>query len=108
MKYKIRPYLTLYYECSETTFDGQNGYSERPGVQEALELYKTSWPIKDRILSEKEVRQIIGGVSRTTLWEMQNRGEFPVRIRISSRRVGWRESQIREWLESREPASEAV
>lgn len=45
------------------------------------------------------------GVSKTTLWRMEKRGELPQRIKISRRAVGWLESDIKEWLESRPTAA---
>ena len=59
----------------------------------------------DRILSPRDV-VIMLGISEVTIWRMRKRGEFPEPLRVSPRRVGWRESDIREWLDSRaEPAA---
>ena len=60
----------------------------------------------DRILRRAEVLQVCG-ISQSTLYEMMSRGTFPPSVRIGVRSVGWRESQIVEWLESRPLASEA-
>lgn len=57
----------------------------------------------DRLLSEKEVLAVTG-LSRTTLWRMQNEGAFPMRIRKGKRGVAWKESTVTEWIESLEPA----
>jgi prophage regulatory protein len=40
-------------------------------------------------------------LSRTTVWRMERRGEFPRRIAISDRRVAWRRSEIEAWLKRR-------
>lgn len=53
-----------------------------------------------KIIRVKELCRLIS-VSPTTLWRMEKRGELPPRIKISTRAVGWRESDIEEWLESR-------
>lgn len=45
------------------------------------------------------------GVSKTTLWRMEKRGELPQRIKISRRVVGWLESDIKEWLKNRPTAA---
>lgn len=59
----------------------------------------------DRILSPRDV-VIMLGISEVTIWRMRKRGEFPEPLRVSPRRVGWRESDIRAWLDSRaEPAA---
>ena len=53
-----------------------------------------------RILKTNEVMKTIG-LSKVTIWRMEKAGVFPKRINISSRRVGWLESEIEEWIESR-------
>ena len=40
------------------------------------------------------------GVSRTTLYEMVARGAFPPPVRISTRAVGWRSSDINAWMDN--------
>jgi prophage regulatory protein len=42
------------------------------------------------------------GLSRSTLYEWMKRGEFPQPVRLGTRIVAWRESDVTEWLESRE------
>lgn len=44
-------------------------------------------------------------ISEVTIWRMRNRGELPPRIQISSRAVGWLESDIEEWLNSQKGSS---
>lgn len=55
----------------------------------------------DRILRESEVRKILGGISRTTLWEWRRNGVFPQPLKIGGGLHGWRESVLIEWLDSR-------
>ena len=43
-------------------------------------------------------------VSRSALYDMVSRGEFPRPVRIGSRSVGWRSREIREWIDSRPQA----
>lgn len=38
------------------------------------------------------------GLTRSTLYRKVERGTFPKRVRISPRCIGWRESEIEEWL----------
>ncbi|XWN36870.1 MAG: AlpA family phage regulatory protein [Balneola sp.] len=40
-------------------------------------------------------------LSTVTLWRMEKRGELPPRRKISKRVVGWLESDLKEWLQSR-------
>lgn len=56
--------------------------------------------LKTRIIRPKELSEILG-VSRTTLWRMQNRGNLPNCIRISAGAVGWIESDIENWLKAK-------
>ena len=41
------------------------------------------------------------GLSRTTLWRLERRNEFPARIRLTGHSIGWRESEVQEWISSR-------
>ena len=41
------------------------------------------------------------GVSITTLWRMRGRNEFPEPVQISPGAIGWRESDVQAWLETR-------
>lgn len=50
-----------------------------------------------------EVEEITG-LSRSTIYNMMDKGEFPRPIRLTRKAVGWSESAIAEWLESREAA----
>lgn len=53
-----------------------------------------------RIIRKPELAKMLS-VSKQTLWRMEKRGELPSRIQISKRTVGWRESDIKEWLNNR-------
>ena len=54
----------------------------------------------NRFLCKPEVLAI-SGLSHVTQWRMEKRGEFPKRRQISPGRVGWLESEILAWVESR-------
>ncbi|MGI9522319.1 MAG: helix-turn-helix transcriptional regulator [Hyphomicrobiaceae bacterium] len=54
----------------------------------------------DKILRRPEVEERTG-LSRSTIYERMAAGEFPKPLRISKRAVGWPESRIQAWLESR-------
>ncbi len=41
------------------------------------------------------------GLSRSTIYAMMAEGTFPKPVRLGKRAVGWTESTISEWLESR-------
>ena len=53
-----------------------------------------------RILNSNEVVKKIGW-SKVTVWRMERAGLFPKRINLSDRRVGWKESEIEDWVDSR-------
>jgi prophage regulatory protein len=53
------------------------------------------------MLREPQVAQVTG-LGRSTRYELELRGEFPRRRRITDSAVGWLESEIEEWLLSRE------
>ena len=50
----------------------------------------------DRMLRAPAVLELIG-VSRTTLWRMIRRAEFPALLQLSPNTVGWPESLVTEW-----------
>ena len=55
----------------------------------------------DRILRTPEVVKLTG-LSRTTIWRRVRSGDFPAPVKLgslASRSVGWRESEIEEWIE---------
>ena len=61
---------------------------------------KSDTPEDDRFLREAEVARITG-LSRTTRWRMERRGEFPRRRSISRNAVAWLASEIRAWMVER-------
>lgn len=61
----------------------------------------------DRIIREGECR-VISGLSRSTRWRLERTGSFPKRRQISENAVGWLESEVRAWLESRARSSGEV
>jgi prophage regulatory protein len=42
------------------------------------------------------------GLSRSTIYAWMERGDFPKPVRLGTRIVAWRESDVTAWLESRE------
>lgn len=62
----------------------------------------------ERLLSWPQVRPMVGGIGRATWWRAIRRGDAPPAIKISPRRVAWRESDIRDWQAGRKPSMPAV
>ena len=59
--------------------------------------------MSDRIVRTPEACQL-SGLSRTTLLRRVKDGGFPKPVRLSPNAVGWRQSDIDRWLESRPAA----
>jgi len=45
------------------------------------------------------------GLSRSTIYLMMSRDEFPASVSLGERAVGWIESEFEQWLEDRIAAS---
>ena len=57
-----------------------------------------------RILRTHEVLDRLG-ISRSTLYVWIAEGRFPASVSIGPRLVGWRESDVNEWIAARRPRS---
>ncbi|WP_318470774.1 AlpA family phage regulatory protein [Photobacterium leiognathi] len=54
----------------------------------------------DRIIREAE-RKFITSISRAQAYQLEKQGLFPKRIHLGSRSVGWRLSDIMDWMNKR-------
>jgi len=52
------------------------------------------------ILRKPRVEQRTG-LSGTTIWRLERRGEFPPHVRLSPGAIGWLESDIEAWIAER-------
>lgn len=52
---------------------------------------------QDRILRTQEVQKIVG-VSRSTIWRMEQKGDFPNRVPLGTGSVGWLKSDVEGWV----------
>ncbi len=59
----------------------------------------------DKIYRRPDVESLVG-LSRSTIYAMIADGTFPKPIKLGKRAVGWRQSDVLNWLESR--SNEAV
>jgi prophage regulatory protein len=57
----------------------------------------------DKIFRRPAVQDLTG-LSRSTLYAMIAEGRFPAPVKLGTRAVGWKESDLSEWLASREAA----
>lgn len=53
-----------------------------------------------RILRINEVTKIVG-LSASSIWRMEREGRFPKKIKLLKNAVGWSESEIEAWMETR-------
>lgn len=54
----------------------------------------------DRMLSNKSVSKVVS-LSRSTIYRGVLAKTFPAPVRITERRVAWRESDVQAWIQSR-------
>jgi len=64
------------------------------------ENIKTSLIISAVVLPTHDVMNITG-LSRTTLWRLERAGKFPMRLRLSANRIGWRKDEVEGWIATR-------
>lgn len=60
-----------------------------------------------RAIRRTELRQIVP-LADTTIYEMEQRGEFPRRFFLTARCVVWDLAEVEAWLEARRRASDAA
>lgn len=53
----------------------------------------------ERLVSEQECCKLTG-LSRTTRWELEKKGAFPMRRKIGARRVVWLWTELHQWMQS--------
>jgi prophage regulatory protein len=57
----------------------------------------------NRHLRRKAVEQITG-LSRSTIYHLMSKGDFPKPVRLTNTAVAWPEQDIADWLQSRRSA----
>ena len=62
--------------------------------------------IAKRTIRRHELREIVP-LADTTIYDMEQRGEFPQRFYLTSRCVVWDLTEVEAWLEERRRASRA-
>lgn len=53
-----------------------------------------------RLLRLPQVMEVVG-LSRSTIYQLQEEGRFPKRIKLATRAVGWVEAEIQAWIAER-------
>ena len=59
----------------------------------------------ERLLKLKDVAKRTSR-SRTSIYRAFAQGGFPIPVRVGTRGIAWRESEVNDWIESREPIQE--
>ncbi len=54
----------------------------------------------DRIMKLREVSAMTG-LSRSSIYVLIKKGQFPAQVKLSVRSSGWFSSEVKAWLESR-------
>lgn len=54
----------------------------------------------DKILRCPDVQEVTG-LSRSTIYRMMNRDDFPKATKLGIRAIGWRQSAVADWIEAR-------
>ncbi len=49
----------------------------------------------------KELRQRVG-LSRTSIWRLERKGQFPRRWQLSDNAVAWLEDEVDQWVRARD------
>lgn len=56
--------------------------------------------MNDRLMRLAEVKAVTG-LGKSMIYKLLKNENFPMSVRLTERCVGWRESEIRGWIESR-------
>ena len=57
--------------------------------------------VLERLLSSRQITSETG-ISRATIYRLSRNGEFPQALKIGPRGLRWKESAIRDWIETRD------
>lgn len=97
-------------ECLRETLAASLPLSERPrdlGGHHALSaITHVASHVFRRTIRRWQLRQIVP-LADTTIYEMEQRGEFPRRFRLTPRCVVWDLAEVEAWIEERRLASDA-
>lgn len=63
-------------------------------------------PLTKRTIRRHQLREIVP-LADTTIYDMEQRGEFPKRFYLTARTVVWDLGEVEAWLEQRRQASRA-
>ena len=61
----------------------------------------------DRIIRKPELKQAVS-LSTSTIQRLVQAGKFPKPIKLGANSVGWKMSEVQEWIDSRERTGEVA
>jgi prophage regulatory protein len=64
-------------------------------------------PSGAQILRRREVEKLVG-LARSTIYSLVKRGQFPRPIRLTDYAVGWRATDVEDWIASRPMREDAA
>jgi prophage regulatory protein len=80
------------------TTTGHHARAESPSAaDDPLSRLRRLQAVPLRFLRFQAVRDRTG-LSRSTIWRLERRGEFPLHRRISANAVGWLETEVVDWM----------
>lgn len=96
---------TIYREDRTVTSGGMQPAANEP-VESGSKRFQPPANLFKRVIRRPELRKIVP-LADTTIYEMEQRGEFPKRFFLTPRCVVWDLAEIETWLDERRRASEA-
>jgi prophage regulatory protein len=87
-----------------------NGYRSRAPISDGHKANRPATAVDPGVLRVERLRSVPlkflrfhavrdrTGLSRSTIWRLERRGEFPKHRRISTNAVGWLEQEINDWM----------
>ncbi len=69
-------------------------------------MSRTETTLNNRTIRRSQLRELVP-LADTTIYEMEQRGEFPQRFYLTSRCVVWDLSEVEAWVQARRDASRA-
>lgn len=76
-------------------------------ARQAFPTTQSAQPVTEKHLRRPAV-EAATGLSRSTLYDMMDRGDFPRPVRVGRRAVAWPESAIQKWLADRPTADKTA
>jgi prophage regulatory protein len=67
---------------------------KKPSIQKEVKR------MTQAVLKRVEVTKFTG-LCYSTIWNMEKKGQFPARRKLSAGRVGWLRSEVEEWIQGR-------